>query len=113
MSRYERVERPTKKGEFEIVFGTNHAQKGWRDLKATRLSGLVDAWDYLTKTPQHVEPLCYPLKDNLEFVEHGGQTFTRWQRKLSATHGARIWFFVSGQQVVLEKVFTNHPNETK
>lgn len=113
MAKFEKVERPTKKNEFEIQFSTSHAKKGWRDLRATRLSELVSTWEYLTKTPLQIDPLCYPLRDELEFVSYGGNQHQRWQKKLSQTHGSRIWFFVLEKKVILERVFTNHPNQTK
>ncbi len=40
-----------KKVEFEIQFGTSQAEKGWKDLLATKLNSVVDAWDFLTRTP--------------------------------------------------------------
>jgi hypothetical protein len=42
-----------------------------------------------------------------------GVSHQRWQLKLSATDGSRIWYFVDGQSVFIEKIFTAHPNETK
>jgi hypothetical protein len=32
---------------------------------------------------------------------------------ISATDGSRIWYFVDGQSVFIERIFTAHPNETK
>lgn len=37
MAKTSRVERPLCKSEYEIVYASTHAQKGWRDLKATIL----------------------------------------------------------------------------
>ena len=42
-----------------------------------------------------------------------GVSHTRWQLKLSKTHGARVWYYVHGDAVYLEKVFTQHPKETQ
>lgn len=51
MAKTSRVERPLRKSEYEIVYASAHAQKGWRDLKATIPGPLVDTWEWLTKTP--------------------------------------------------------------
>jgi hypothetical protein len=46
-------------------------------------------------------------------VVRDGESHERWQLKLNSRDGARIWFFVVGREVRLERVFTGHPNETK
>ncbi len=58
------VERPTKRTEHRLVFATQQAQKGGRDLRATKLNALADAWDALTRDPVRNDPTCHPLKGN-------------------------------------------------
>lgn len=112
MSPKERpVPRPLKKGEYRIVFGTGTAEKSWRDLLAVQRSAVVDAWDFLTRTPTDVLPKNHPLKGDLGTVTREGVSHTQWQHELSG--GARLWFFVAGQEVVLVQVHTRHPNQTK
>ncbi|HWC21018.1 MAG TPA: hypothetical protein VG502_01845 [Flexivirga sp.] len=113
MKRGHKVERPTKKSEYTIEFGSAGAARGWRDLCATIRNPLADVWDFLTKTPHASSPTCYPLKDELETVVHDGIEYQRWQVKPTRQGDARIWYFVRGQVVVLERVYTHHPNETK
>lgn len=115
MAKNVRVERPLRKSEFEIVFASSHAQKGWRDLKAMVPGPLVDTWEWLTKNPLEVSPTNYPLKGELSTLAYQGKTHSRWQYKPTLKGGARIWFFVDegARRVYLEKVFTSHPNETK
>jgi hypothetical protein len=108
-----RVLRPTKKSEYEIVFASNSAQKGWQDLKATRLNDLVEAWEFLTTSPTELSPLNARLRGELGQVQVAGSIFDRWQLKLSSTYGARIWFYVDARTVFIEEVHTRHPNETK
>jgi hypothetical protein len=108
-----KVERPTKKSEYEIRFASVQAQRGWSDLRATSRNVLVDAWDFLTRTPLDVTPTNYPLKGELGIVLRGGAEHVRWQLKPSRQGDARIWFYVSGQVVYLERVHTHHPNPTK
>ena len=43
--------RPPKRIEYEIQYATANAAKGWRDLAATILNSLAEAWDSLTRTP--------------------------------------------------------------
>jgi hypothetical protein len=108
-----RVPRPAKKSEYEILFASNSAQKGWQDLRATRLNDLVEAWEFLTRNPTVISPLNSRLRGELGQVNVAGSSFDRWQLKLSSTYGARIWFYVDGKAVFIEEVHTRHPNETK
>jgi hypothetical protein len=41
------------------------------------------------------------------------KSYEVWQLKLNHRDGARIWFYVVGNVVHLEKVFAAHPNTTK
>ena len=90
MARGSKVARPTKRSEYSIEYASSSAQRGWTDLCATIRGPLVDAWDFLTRTPLSVTPTNYPLKGD-----------------------ARIWFYVHEQVVYLEEVHTHHPNATK
>jgi hypothetical protein len=45
------VQRPFKRSEYIIQFGTTNAAKGWKNLVSTKQNAVVDAWDWLTKTP--------------------------------------------------------------
>jgi len=107
------VPRPSKTTEYEIKFDSNSAAKGWRDLYATHRNALVDAWDYLTKSPLQLSEFAYPLKSQLASVLRNGKSYERWQLKLNIRSGARIWYFVSEATVYIERVFTAHPNQTK
>lgn len=113
MVSQEPVPRPTKKSEFTIVFDSRDAEVGWRDLLAVRRNALADVWDFLTATPLLVTPLNHQLRDDLAIVVRAGEQFDRWQLKLNHRDGARIWFYVVGNVVYLEQVFTAHPNQTK
>lgn len=113
MAKKSPVSRPVKKSEYEILFASSQAAKGWRDLVATRRNAMADAWDFLTRTPTVVTPTNYRLRGELATVTYQGATYDRWQHKPSIRDGARIWFFVDGRTVLLEDVHTAHPNETK
>lgn len=113
MPRGDLVPRPKKKTDFDIVFGSREAEKGWKDLVAARRNACVDAWDFLVASPTKLTPTSYPLEDKLAFVVRDEVSHRRWQLKLDGRNGFRIWYYVTGSTVVLERVFTAHPNETK
>lgn len=113
MSRSQDVPRPLKSTEYTIEFGSRDAEKGWRDLLATQRNALVDAWDRLTQRPLHEDPRYHQLKGELAHVHRDGKSHD--QRQCELTGGARIWFYVDlgTKRVVLVRVFTAHPNQTK
>ena len=89
------VPRPRKKAEYAILFATRQATKGWQDLLATTHNAIVDAWDFLTKTPDLESPRNHRLKGDLATVTHAGRTHDRWQHELPG--GARIWLLSMGR----------------
>lgn len=109
--RGQAVPRPVTKGEFTLVLATRQAQVGWPDVPATQRNAVTDAWDFLTRHPDHRTSTNYPLKGDLAEVSHAGEMHSRWQHKLA--DGARIWFYIDGRTVHLIDVHTRHPNETK
>jgi hypothetical protein len=113
MGRASKVERPTKRSEYVIVFGSRAAEKGWSDLRATIPNALADSWDFLTRTPTQVTPANYRLRGALATITRNGKALDRWQHKPTLKGDARIWFCVEGKTVILEEVHTSHPNTTK
>ena len=116
--RGEPAKRPTKSTEFEVLFITSDAVKGWRDLTATAKNALADAWDCLSRTPLNESERQYKLRAGLGSVAYKGVTYDRWQYKV--TNGARIWYLVDQQasdkhrgSVLLERVSPTHPKETE
>jgi hypothetical protein len=53
------------------------------------------------------------MRGDFELLVANGFHHQRWQLKLSATDGSRIWYFVEDKSVYIEKIFTAHPNQTK
>jgi hypothetical protein len=113
MASPEKVPRPHKKTPYTLYFATSNAVKGWRDVRAVRAKDLAKAWDFLSHTPLSTTATSYPLKGELQTVTWRGVTYQRWQLKLGLTAGVRMWYFVDGKRVYLERVHTHHPNETK
>lgn len=112
MAKERQVHRPIRKSEYRIIAATSHADEGWRDLVATHRNLMVEAWEFLTTNPLAHTPTNYPLKGELGIVVRDGVVHDRWQYKPSQGNGARIWFYVEGDRVYLEKVHTHHPKET-
>ncbi|MEY3408067.1 MAG: hypothetical protein RL038_1128 [Actinomycetota bacterium] len=110
---FEQVNRPVRKTEYRIYFSNSKCKKEWENLNATRIGDLITAWDFLTKNPTEVSPVCYRLKGELGYVIRNGKKFDRWQLKISITHGARIWYWIENNSVFIEQVHTSHPNKTK
>lgn len=113
------VPRPLKRAEYQLVFLSRQAEKGWVDMLATVRSSVVDAWDRLTTDPLSEDGhRVYRLKGGLRAGSHDGNDYDRYQYKLP--NGARIWYFVEhwrkakhAGRVLIEDVHTAHPNETK
>lgn len=105
------VPRPLKRAEYTIHFATRQAEKGWTDLLGTTRNAVVDAWDFLTRTPRASSERNHQLKGQLATVEREGTAHERWQYELPG--GARLWFYVEGRDVWLVDVHTRHPNQTK
>ena len=63
--RSETVPRPLKKAEYQIQFATRQAEKGWADLLATTRNAVVDAWDFLTRTPMAPSETNHPMRAQL------------------------------------------------
>jgi hypothetical protein len=113
------VPRPVKGSEYEIIFGSSVAQRGWSDLTAAAKNALADAYDYLTAHPTLYDAdRCYQLRGDLSTVVVDGIVLPQWQYKVS--NGARLWFAVEEPaakskkpgRVFIVKAATGHPNET-
>lgn len=113
------VGRPTKRAEFQIIFISRQAEKGWNDALATSKNAMVDAWDRLTTEPFREDGRrVYRLKGELAHGLYDGNTFERYQYKI--TDSGRIWYFVqptTGNKragvVLLERCETGHPKVTE
>lgn len=119
MKRGDAVPRPQRSTEFTLVFITSDASKGWLDCLATARNAAVDAWEFLTTTPDLESARAYILKADLATGTYGGVTYARYQYKL--TDGARIWYFLdraekgdkkTAGRVLIERVTMSHPKQT-
>ena len=114
----ESVPRPTKRTEWQLVFATRDAEKGWTDLLATARNATVDAWDTLTRRPTVPTPRLYQLKGDYAYGTYNGRNYARYQYEV--TNGGRIWFLLApaakgdkiAGRVLLERCEPGHPKET-
>lgn len=113
MSASDHVIRPLRKSDFVLRFESPKAARAWTDLLAVRRNAVVDAWEKLTSSPMTSTELCYRMTNELAVLVRNGRNHQRWQLKLNERDGARIWYFVIDQTVIIEKVHTSHPNESK
>jgi hypothetical protein len=111
------VARPPKRTDFEIVFITRQAEKGWTDCLAVDRNATVDAWDRLTAAPTVEDERLYRLRAELATGTYDGTTFERYQYKI--TDGGRLWYFVQPTpsakiegRVLLERCEPGHPKQT-
>jgi hypothetical protein len=111
------VARPVKRNEFQIVFITREAEKGWTDCLAAARNAVTDAWDRLTAAPTSEDERCYRLRADLATGVYNGVAYERYQYKI--TDGGRLWYFVEvtpkgkfAGTVMLERCTTGHPNES-
>lgn len=113
------VQRPAKANEYEIVFGSAPAERGWTDLKAVAKNALSDAWDYLTAHPTKYDAArCYQLRGDAGAIIIDGKTLPQWQYKV--TNGGRLWYAVEEPtpkskkpgRVIITSASPGHPNET-
>ncbi|WP_245634425.1 hypothetical protein [Janibacter corallicola] len=78
---------------------------------ATQRNAAVNAWEFLTAHPLERLPKNHRLKGELGHVVSNGAVHEQWQHEMS--NGARLWFYVKDDMVMLVQVHTHHPNETK
>ncbi len=111
------VARPHKRSEFELVFITRQAEKGWTDCLAVARNATVDAWDRLTTAPTVEDERLYRLRAELATGTYDGATFERYQYKI--TNSGRLWYFVQlapaakiEGRVLLERCEPGHPKQT-
>lgn len=112
------VPRPLKKAEYQLVFMTRQAEKGWTDCLAAARNACVDAWEMLTVDPTRQTERQYKLKGSFAIGTYHGVEFDRWQYKI--TDAGRLWYFVENRpklgkfagRVLLERCEPGHPSET-
>jgi hypothetical protein len=113
--RGDRVAPPAGPGEWEVLFGTNDAAKGWLELCAQAPGNTRDAWVAMrtdplpaVRTPRH-----HPLKGALAMGTYRGRLLHQWQ--IEVTSGGRIWYLADAdaRKVFVMYAGTGHPKATE
>jgi hypothetical protein len=112
--RGERVAPPPAPGEFDLLFGTTEAAKGWVDLCAQAPGNAWDAWQTLRTRPAPAARTTrhHRLKGSLATGTYRGAALPQWQYEVTA--GGRVWYLVDDERrrVYLMYAGTGHPKAT-
>ena len=131
MAREERIARPTRTDEWEVVGADKGVADDWNRWAKQEPNALASAYDQLSTNPTQLTS----RQKRLEGKSYGtgfydGRTFDRWQYE--ATASGRIFYFVDDptvggrkqpprqgrgptprRRVIAEAVHPGHPKETE
>lgn len=131
MAREERIARPARTDEWEVVAADKGVAADWDRWAKHEPNALASAYDKLASEPTERSS----RQKRLEGKTHGtgtydGKTFDRWQYE--ATSGGRIFYFVDDptaggtkkavrkgrgptprRRVIIEAVHPGHPKSTE
>ena len=112
--RGDRVAPPPGSDEWDVVFGTNDAAKGWDELCAQAAANTRQAWHLMRTSPAPVITTSrqHRLKGGYATGTYRGEPFPQWQ--LEVTSGGRIWYLVDAdcRRVVVMYASPRHPKAT-
>jgi hypothetical protein len=131
LARAERIARPTRTDEWEVVAADKGVADDWDRWAKQEPNALAAAYDQLASNPMQFSS----RQKRLEGKTYGtstyeGKTYARWQYE--ATGGGRIFYFVDDptdggrkkpqrqsrdpkprRRVIIEAVHPGHPKETE
>jgi hypothetical protein len=112
--RGDRVAPPPNADEWDVVFGTNEAAKGWIDLCNVAASNTRAAWVTMRTEPAPQQPTArhHRLKGELATGTHRGTSLPQWQ--MEVTGAGRIWYLVDAARRMVFVMYASprHPRET-
>jgi hypothetical protein len=112
--RGDRVAPPAASGEWDLIFGTSEAAKGWSDLCQTAAANTLEAWRKMRTHPAPTVPTerQHQLKGSLSMGSYQGEVFNQWQ--IEVTGAGRVWYLVDERRrrVILKHAGTGHPKAT-
>lgn len=131
MARQERIARPTKTEEWEVVAADKGVAEDWDRYANQEANALATAYDQLSTNPTEFSSRQKKLEGKTYGTgAYGGKTYDRWQYEV--TGGGRIFYFVddptSGgtkkvertgrgprprRRVIVEAVHPGHPKGTE
>lgn len=131
MAREERVARPARSDEWEIVAADKGVSDDWDRWAKQEPNALATAYDQLATNPMQLSTRQKrPQGKTMGTGTYEGKTFDRWQYE--ATASGRIFYFVDDptkggrkqperkgrgtkprRRVIIEAVHPGHPKETE
>jgi hypothetical protein len=112
--RGDRVAPPPGQNEWDVIFGTSEAAKGWEDLGSQAPTNTRDAWQLMRTQPIPPTPTGrqHRLKGQWAWGTYRGQSLQQWQ--IEVTAGGRIWYLVDteNRRVVVMYASPRHPKAT-
>lgn len=131
MPRPERIARPARTDEWEIVAADKGVADDWTRWAAQKPNALAAAYDQLSRNPTEFSPRQKKLEGKTWGTgTYEGRTYHRWQYE--PTSGGRIFYFIedptdSGhrqperkgrgprprRRVIVEAVHPGHPKGTE
>ena len=130
MAREQRIARPARTDEWEIVAADKGVVDAWDRWAKQETNALATAYDQLATSPTQLTTRQKRLEGKtMGTGTYEGKTFDRWQYE--ATAGGRIFYFVDDptnggrnperkgrgakprRRVIIEAVHPGHPKETE
>lgn len=112
--RGDRAAPPPGPDDFDVIFGSNDAAKGWQDLSAQAPSNTLVAWQEMRRSPTPASRTSrhHPLKGSLATGTYRGRPLPQWQ--IEVTAGGRIWYLIDRDErrVIIMYAGTGHPRAT-
>ncbi len=112
--RGDRVAPPPGRDEWDVIFGTGEAAKGWQELSTQAATNTRDAWFVMRTdpTPAARTPRHHPLRGSFATGTYRGQVLPQWQ--IEVTGSGRIWYLVDHENhlVVVMYASPRHPKAT-
>jgi hypothetical protein len=112
--RGDRVAPPPGPGEWDVIFGTGEAGKGWDELCAQAAANTRHAWHLMRTNPAPATATSrhHLLKGSYATGTYRGRPLPQWQ--IEVTGGGRIWYLVDAERrrVVVMYASPRHPKAT-
>lgn len=113
--RGDRVAPPPDPDEWDVVFGTNEAAKGWDELCVQAAANTLQAWRIMRigPAPAVMTSRHHRLKGRYAMGTYRGQPLPQWQ--IEVTSGGRIWYLLDAgrRRVLVMYASPRHPKATE
>src|SRR5215475_13376860 len=112
--RGDRVAPPPAPEEWDVIFGTNEAGKGWDELCGQAATNTGRAWQVMRTNPLPAAATSrhHPLKGSYATGTYRGLPLPQWQ--IEVTGSGRIWYLIDTdrRRVIVVYASSSHPKAT-